>query len=70
MSNAFIKENVPEDYFMYNTVERIVIETLGKEDKLITDRVYTKLYEKTNAVGKSWNCAMIDILISTERYKQ
>lgn len=51
-----------KDLFMYNTVEAIAKE-YEIYDKDIIFKVYQELYDKTDAVGKCWNCKMIDEII-------
>lgn len=53
-------------FFMFTTIKDIVCESDITDTNTIVE-VYKELYDKTDAQGKSWNCKMIDELLSKKQ---
>lgn len=58
-----INGTIIEDVFMFTTIKDIACES-GITDTNTIVEVYKELYDKTDAQEKSWNCKMIDELLS------
>lgn len=61
-----INGTIIEDVFMFTTIKDIACES-GIIDTNTIVEVYKELYDKTDAHGKSWNCKMIDELLSKKQ---
>ena len=61
-----INGTIIEDVFMFTTIKDIAYES-GIIDTNTIVEVYKELYDKTDAQGKSWNCKMIDKLLSKKQ---
>ena len=55
-----------KDGFMFETV-RAIAEESGVTDINVIASVYEELYNKTTAQHKSWNCKMIDEILSLQQ---
>lgn len=61
-----INGTIIEDVFMFTTIKDIACES-GITDTNTIVEVYKELYDKTDAQRKSWNCKMIDELLSKKQ---